>query len=148
MITENESSTVLEGTALQVVFVICGLLEQGYNHWQSSEAELPPLESTVPTDKVTSSYQGSSILYVSLRNILHQICTTPQFPINCVHTIDHINMRIPLDGVRSCNSAVPRIFNGNQVPTREFHALCRKFQEELPQVHPGEGTELNEDDCG
>nr|XP_051180077.1 uncharacterized protein LOC127294320 isoform X2 [Lolium perenne]XP_051180078.1 uncharacterized protein LOC127294320 isoform X2 [Lolium perenne] len=76
------------------------------------------------------------------------ICTTPQFPINCVHTIDHINMRIPLDGVRSCNSAVPRIFNGNQVPTREFHALCRKFQEELPQVHPGEGTELNEDDCG
>jgi hypothetical protein len=33
-------------------------LEQGYNHWQSSEAELQPLESTVPTDKVTSSYQG------------------------------------------------------------------------------------------
>jgi hypothetical protein len=26
MITENESSTVLEGTALQVVLVICGLV--------------------------------------------------------------------------------------------------------------------------
>lgn len=128
MITENESSTVLAGSALQVVLVICGLLEQGYNHWQSSEAELPSLEPTVLTDKVTSSYQGSSILYVSLHNILQQICTTPQFPINCVHTIDHINMRIPLDGVRSCNPAIPRIFNGNQVPTREFHPLRQMLQ--------------------
>ncbi|XP_047074030.1 uncharacterized protein LOC124683586 isoform X2 [Lolium rigidum] len=43
-------------------------LEQGHNHWRSSEAELPPLEPTAPTDTITSSYQGkltSDAVYLS-----------------------------------------------------------------------------------
>jgi hypothetical protein len=50
-------------------------LEQGYNHWQSSEAELPPLEPTVPTDRQGHLFppgvSSSVTLFASLTNFSH-----------------------------------------------------------------------------